>query len=77
MDLERKTERAPDETVETRVERLLNAAVWDHPDLVRAKLTASPEKLARMEEILLDEPAKGGDGTMRETADKQRRTDGA
>ena len=65
MDLEGRTERAPDETVETRVERLLNAAVWDHPDLVRAKLTASPKKLALMEEILLEEPKRDGDGTMR------------
>ena len=53
MDLEGRTEHAPDETVETRVERLLNAAVWDRPDRVRAKLTASPEKLSRLEEILL------------------------
>ena len=58
MDLEGKTEPGPDPTVETRVERLLNAVKWDHPDLVRAKLTASPTKLAELEEILLDEPPK-------------------
>lgn len=58
----------PDRTIEARVERLLHEVRWDHPDVVRAKLTASPKKLAELEEILLDEPAKEGEAMVRKNA---------
>ena len=55
--------------IEARVERLLNDVRWDHPEVVRAKLTASSAKLAELEDILLDGPSDGKEWTARKTTD--------
>ena len=57
------TETVMDPTLKTRVDRVLNAVKWDHPDLVRTKLATSPAKLAALEKILLEEPRDARDGT--------------